>query len=99
MLTEGSNRRIGTGRARWPSHRPLIFRVQGGRRRHESIVMERSLHEMVLRVPAADRLPVGTHLRPIDQAMAERHGFRSAIVRRIERGGEDMRLVHVEILS
>lgn len=84
---------------RWPSYRPLVFRVKGGRRRHESIVTERSLHEMVLRVPRGEHLPVGTCLRPINREMAQRHGFRRAVVRRIERATGQSRLLLIEILS
>lgn len=83
----------------WLVDRPLSFRVRGGRKSRRSMVTQRNLNYLVVRM-SADQLPdVGTWLHPESEDQSRRHGFRTAIVRRIECDAGGHGVILMEILS
>ncbi|MCC5830639.1 MAG: hypothetical protein JJU36_14425 [Phycisphaeraceae bacterium] len=68
----------------WLVDRPLNFRVHGGRKSRQSHITQRTLNYLLVKLPPDDLPALGSWLHPDDDAQSLRHGFRTAIVRRIE---------------
>lgn len=82
---------------RWETRKNLRWRVSGGRRIRESRLVERSLDGLVLVTRASDTPRVGARIVPEDLNLADRFGFRSAVVRRTRPVSWHERLVFAEI--
>lgn len=83
--------------ARWETSKQLLWRVFRGRRIREGRLVERSLDGLVLSAEPCDRPRVGTRLLPGNTDVANRLGFRSAIVKRIDVPGGGTSLIFAEI--
>jgi hypothetical protein len=83
--------------ARWETSRRLCWRVSHGRRLRHSRVVQRSLDGFVLVTETRDTPQTGTRFHPGDPQVANRFGFRSALVKRTETVNPRTRLVYVEI--
>lgn len=83
---------------RWEPEKLLRWRVFRGRRIRESRMVERSLNGFVLGAQRPGAVPAGTRM-VVDGDLDEidRLGFRSAIVRRAESGGDGSRVLFAEI--
>jgi hypothetical protein len=83
---------------RWQTDKVLWWRLRHGHRTRCSRVIERSLTSLVLFVSIEDAPRIGSILHPTDPLMGDRHGFRAAVVRRIQsvKNGE---MVFAEILA
>ena len=86
--------------ARWPTDKPLRWRLRGDSRASEGVVVERSLNGLVLLADADHAPELGEHLKPDSNEMAVRHGFRCAVVvRRDADATLGRRKVYLEILA
>ena len=83
--------------SRWETSRRLCWRVFHGRRIRHSQVVQRSLDGFVLMTEERDTPRTGTRFYPSDLQVANRFGFRSAMVMRTETVNLRTRLVYVEI--
>ena len=85
---------------RWPTEKPLRWRLRGEASSSEGVVVERSLTGLVLLADANSAPELGEHLKPVTNEMAVRHGFRCAVVvRRDADATLGRRKVYLEILS
>ena len=84
---------------RWLTNKLIAWRVSGAARTRGGAVVERSLHGLVIEVTGHDAVDPGVMIVPADDSGAQRHGFRSAIVRRVERQRDGQRLMYVELLA
>ena len=86
--------------ARWPTDKPLRWRLRGDSHASEGVVVERSLNGLVLLTHVIDAPELGEHLKPVSNEMAIRHGFRCAVVvRRDADSALGRRKVYLEILA
>src|SRR5579862_6738827 len=86
--------------ARWQLDRAFPWRAHGGRRVRQARVVERSLNGLVLESEhPGGTLRVGAMIHPGDEGAALRHGYRLAIVRRVESLGGGRHRVVIEILA
>lgn len=83
---------------RWPCQTTMVWRRSPERRIRGGCIVERSLDGMVIHINASDRVAVGSTIKPIDHTAATRHGFHTAIVRRVDPASNGMRLV-VELVN
>ena len=83
----------------WLVDRPLSFRVRGGRKSRRSTVTQRNLNYLVVKMPTHELPEVGAWLHPESEDQSRRHGFRTAIVRRIESDAGGHGVILMEILS
>jgi len=85
---------------RWPTDKPLRWRLRGDAHACEGVVVERSLNGLVLLTQGADAPELGEHLKPVSEDMAVRHGFRCAVVVRSDADAAlGQRKVYLEILA
>jgi len=85
---------------RWPTDKPLSWRLRGDPKPCESIVVERSLNGLVLLTDEDETPELGEHLKPTSSEMAARHGFRCAVVIRSDTDvTPGRRKVYLEILA
>ena len=82
---------------RWEPAKSLRRRVLRGRQIRESRIAERSLNGLVLGAPMPDAVAAGTRIVVSGgRNESDRLGFRSAIVRRAECGGNGGRMLFAE---
>lgn len=84
---------------RWLTNKLISWRIAGGSRARGGVVVERSLHGLVIEVASHDAVDPGLMIVPADDPTAQRHGFRSGIVRRVERHSDGRRVMYVELLA
>jgi hypothetical protein len=83
---------------RWETNKPIAWRPHHGRKVRHAQVTQRSLNSFAFVIPVADAPPIGALLHPADSADERRHGFRLAVVRRVQES-ELGQLVFAEILA
>jgi hypothetical protein len=83
--------------ARWPVGKPVTWRVSRSRRIHRGVLLERSLDGLVMMSPARAAPRPGSRLLPGSEDAGERHGFRTAIVKRTRRTYGHMEVIYAEI--
>lgn len=84
--------------ARWLTNKPVQWLPAGGRKLRDGYIIERSLSGMAIQTSDSEIIKLGTRIRAGTRKMAERHGFRTGIVRRVENSG-GKNTICVEILS
>jgi len=98
MLLEATNLQDRRYSQRWETDKPIAWRPHHGRKVRHAKLTQRSLNSLAFVIPAAEAPRIGVLLHPADHVHAQRHGFRLAVVRRIQHI-EQGQLVFVEILS
>lgn len=85
---------------RWPTDKPLRWRLRGDHKACDGLVVERSLNGLVLLADEEQAPELGEHLKPVSSEMAIRHGFRCAVVvRRDTDAALGRQKVYLEILA
>ncbi|MCB9837890.1 MAG: hypothetical protein H6813_00990 [Phycisphaeraceae bacterium] len=88
------------GSERWTTQKTLRWRLRGDSHTSEGTIVERSLNGIVLLTEGVDAPQLGEHLKPATKEMAERHGFRCAVVVRcVNDPGLGQSRVYLEILA
>ncbi|MGA3067208.1 MAG: hypothetical protein ABSF29_10215 [Tepidisphaeraceae bacterium] len=83
---------------RWVTNKPIAWRPHHGRKVRYAQLTQRSLNSFAFLASESDAPRIGALLHPADLTDELRHGFRLAVVRRIQDSNQGQ-LVFAEILS